>query len=87
MKNEIWVLGIYISDRIKETKRVQSVLTKFGCSIKTRLGLHEVTDDYCATSGMIILELTGDLVECQKLEDELLRLESVEVKKMVFKQV
>ena len=87
MKNEIWVLGIYISDRIKETKRVQSVLTKFGCSIKTRLGLHEVTDDYCATSGMIILELTGDLVECQKLENELLRLESVEVKKMVFKQV
>jgi len=86
MKNEIWVLGIYISDRMKDSKHVQSVLTKFGCSIKTRLGVHEVTDDYCATSGIIILELTGDISECQKLENELLRLENVEVKKMVFKQ-
>jgi hypothetical protein len=85
MKNEIWVLGIYIADRMKESKHVQSVLTKFGCSIKTRLGLHEVTEGYCATSGIIILELTGDLSECQKLENELLRLENVEVKKMIFK--
>jgi hypothetical protein len=86
MKNEIWVLGIYISDRMKESRNVQSILTKFGCSIKTRLGLHEVMDDHCATSGIIILELTGDLSECRKLENELLRLENVEVKKMIFKQ-
>jgi hypothetical protein len=84
MKKEIWILGLYISDRMKESQKVQSILTKFGCSIKTRLGLHEVTDDYCATSGIMILELTGDLTECQKLENELLRLEYVEVKKMVF---
>jgi len=86
MKKEIWILGLYISDRMKESQKVQSILTKFGCSIKTRLGLHEVTDDYCATSGIMILELTGDLTECQKLENELLRLEYVEVKKMVFTQ-
>ena len=86
MKKEIWILGIYISDRMKESKQVQSVLTKFGCSIKTRLGLHEVTDDYCATSGILILELTGDVAEYKKLENELLKLEHVEVKKMVFTQ-
>ena len=86
MKKEIWILGLYISDRMKESQKVQSILTKFGCSIKTRLGLHEVTDDYCATSGIMILELTGDLTECQKLENELLRLEYVELKKMVFTQ-
>jgi len=86
MKTEIWILGIYISDRMKESKQVQSVLTKFGCSIKTRLGLHEVTDDYCATSGILILELTGDVAEYKKLENELLKLEHVEVKKMVFTQ-
>ena len=86
MKTEIWILGIYISDRMKESQKVQSVLTKFGCSIKTRLGLHEVTDDYCATSGIMILELTGDVAECRKLENELLKIEDVEVKKMVFIQ-
>ena len=86
MKAEIWILGIYLSDRMKESKQVQSILTKFGCSIKTRLGFHEVTDDYCSTSGMIILELTGDIAECRKLENELLKLEFAEVKKMVFTQ-
>ena len=86
MKTEIRILGIYISDRLKESKHVQSILTKFGCSIKTRLGLHEVTDDYCATSGIMILELTGDIEECRKLENELLKLDNVEVKKMVFTQ-
>ena len=86
MKTEIWILGIYISDRMKESQKVQSVLTKFGCSIKTRLGLHEVTDDYCATSGIMILELTGDVDECRKLENELLKIEHVDVKKMVFTQ-
>ena len=86
MQTETWILGIYISDRMKESGQVQYVLTKFGCSIKTRLGLHEVTDGYCATSGIIILELTGDTGECRKLENELLKLENVEVKKMVFTQ-
>jgi hypothetical protein len=87
MKKEIWILGIYISDRMKESNQVQSILTKFGCSIKTRLGLHEVTDDYCATTGMIILELTGDVAEYRKLENELLKLDNIEVKKMIFTQV
>jgi hypothetical protein len=86
MSKETWILGIYISDRMKEATQVQSILTKFGCSIKTRVGLHEVTDDYCATSGIMILELTGDIAECRKLENELLKLETTEVKKMVFTQ-
>jgi hypothetical protein len=87
MQKEIWILGLHIPDRMKESPMVQSVLTKFGCSIKTRLGLHEVTDDYCSTSGLMILELTGDISECQKLENELLKLGDIQVKKMVFTQV
>jgi hypothetical protein len=86
MKKEIWILGIYISDRMKESQKVQNILTKYGCSIKTRLGLHEVKDDYCSTSGIILLELLGDLSECIKLENELLKIENVDVKKMVFTQ-
>jgi hypothetical protein len=86
MNKETWILGIYISDRMKKSNQVQSILTKFGCSIKTRLGLHEVTEGYCSTSGIMILELTGDITECRKLENELLMLENVEVKKMVFTQ-
>jgi hypothetical protein len=87
MKKETWILGIYISDRMDEAIRVQSILTKFGCSIKTRLGLHDVTDSYCDTGGLMILELTGDTGECMKLENELLKIDGLEVKKMIFTQV
>jgi hypothetical protein len=87
MQNETWILGIYLPDRGNEAVLVQSVLTKFGCSIRTRLGLHNVTDGYCPGSGLIILELTGDITECMKLENELLRIEGVEVKKMTFTPV
>jgi hypothetical protein len=82
--NEIWVLGIYISDRVKKVSDVQAILTKFGCSIKTRLGLHEVKEDLCASSGLIILELTGDREEFKKLENELLKVDDLVVKKMIF---
>ena len=86
MMKEIWILGIHITDRVKEVSDVQSILTKFGCTIKTRLGLHEVKDDFCARSGLIILELSGDRNEFVKLENELLMIEGLEVKKMIFQE-
>ncbi len=83
---ERWILGIHISDRVKKVGLIQPILTKFGCSIGTRLGLHDVTDDFCSPNGMILLELTGDPNEFTKLENELLNIEGLEVKKMVFKE-
>ena len=84
MMKEIWILGIHITDRVKEVSDVQSIMTKFGCTIKTRLGLHEVKEDFCSRSGLIILELTGSREEFVKLENELLKVDELDVKKMVF---
>jgi len=81
---EIWILGIHVSDRVKKAELIQPVLTKFGCTIRTRLGLHDVTEEFSSSTGMILLELTGDPAEYIKLENELLRIEGLEVKKMVF---
>lgn len=81
---ETWILGISISDRLQAASEVQSVLTKFGCTIRTRLGLHEIVDEYVSPEGIILLELTGDPDEFMKLENELLNLDGVTVKKMVF---
>ena len=83
---EIWILGIHITDRVLEVSRVQSVLSKFGCTIKTRLGLHEVMDDTCSKTGLILLELTGNRTEFLKLENELLQIEGLQVKKMIFEE-
>lgn len=81
---ENWILGVMVTDRVNEAFRVQDVLTKFGCTIKTRLGLHETSDEYCSSNGLILLELTGDQQEFVKLENALLSIEGVQVKKMVF---
>lgn len=84
MSKETRILGILITDRQKEAGKVQSVLTKYGCSIKTRLGLHEASDDVCSTSGLLLLELTGDISEMDKLENELVAIEGTQTQKMIF---
>lgn len=84
MENNHTILGIKITDRIKEAGEVQRVLTQYGCSIKTRLGLHEVSSDYCSSSGLIILELTGPIDDQVKLHDELVKIPGVITRKMDF---
>jgi hypothetical protein len=76
---------VLITNREKEAGKVQGILTKFGGSIKTRLGLHEVDTDLCSPCGLILLELLGDTSEMDKLENELSALGGVQVKKMVFR--
>lgn len=83
---ELIILGIYIQERSKNALVVQSLLTKYGCSIKTRIGLHEVSGDYCSTAGLILLELTGDRKEMEALENELRKIDDIEVQKMNFKK-
>jgi hypothetical protein len=82
--NEIRILGIAVTDNAAEAIKVQNLLTKFGCTIKTRLGLHEVSNDECNSEGIILLELTGNTDEMDKLENELLKIESLKLRKMIF---
>ncbi len=42
------ILGALLTDRFKEATAFQEVLTKFGCNIKTRIGLHNVTENACS---------------------------------------
>ena len=82
MAEHVTVLGIRIKDRVKEAGEVQKVLTKFGCSIKTRLGLHEVSNDFCSSSGLILLELTGPKDEQEKLHETLVKIPGTLIRKM-----
>lgn len=81
---ETWILGLHVTNRTKEVASVQSVLAKFGCSIKTRLGLHDLRAGQDASCGLVLLELTGNTEEFYKLENELLKIDGLIVKKMVF---
>jgi hypothetical protein len=84
-QKEHLIYGVHISDRVKSVPVVQKVFTDFGCSIRTRLGLHDVHDNYCSPSGMIVLEMAGPGSEIRKFEKALKAISGVEVQKMVFK--
>lgn len=83
---EIRILGIHATQRVKEAHKIQETLTKYGCSIRTRIGLHDVKDNYCSPSGLILLELYGDIEECNRLENDLHKIEGLDVQKIVFNQ-
>ena len=70
---------IKVDQRLKKAGDVQALLTKYGCSIKMRLGLHEA-GDVCSNQGLIILQLTGDRDELGRFEKELGALDGVKVK-------
>jgi hypothetical protein len=79
------ILGVHITDRIHHVRSVQELLTEYGCSIRTRLGLHEAEKKFCSPNGLLILEMTDDLATAQELADKLSAIEGVEVQTMVFK--
>jgi hypothetical protein len=78
------VLGIHITDRIRHAQKVQDLFTEYGCSIKTRIGLHAVSDKFCSPNGLVLLEMAGDEKAIFELIDKLGDIEGVDVKKMVF---
>jgi len=83
---EVRILGIYVNDRVRNAERIQPIFSKYGCAIRTRLGLHETDADYAEDTGLILLELTGDADECLRLENELLTIDDLDVQKMVFRK-
>jgi hypothetical protein len=84
MKEDHIILGIHISNRIRNAGEVQKVFTEYGCNIKTRLGLHEVSENYCAGEGVVLLEIVGGDKVRQGMVAKLQLIEGIQVKEMVF---
>lgn len=81
---KVAVMGIKIGDRVNSSKEVQTILTEYGCIIKTRLGLHEAGKGECARAGLVILELVGDKSQWEELQNKLENIQGVEVQNMKF---
>ncbi|MBC7342848.1 MAG: hypothetical protein H5U02_10470 [Clostridia bacterium] len=69
------IMAILVDNRREAAVKVQEILTKYGCLIRMRLGLHET--DACTDNGLIILQLCGSEDEQRQLESELNALERV----------
>jgi hypothetical protein len=79
---ETTIMAVTIDPRSAHAPQVQTILTKHGCIIKTRLGLHEVNQNSCSEEGLIILHIRSSLDEIKILENELLDVDDVKVKYM-----
>ena len=77
------IIGIKVSNRLQNAIAVQEILTKFGCVIKTRIGLHEEVNGKCSQSGLILLEIIDELKAAQ-IANELCDIEEIEIQQMKF---
>ena len=73
------VMLIKVDQRVQKVGEVQTLLTKYGCNIKTRLGMHEA-GDACSNQGLIFLQLTGGEDELKEFEKSLNEVKGVKAK-------
>jgi hypothetical protein len=78
------ILGVHITDRLREAVTVQKCLTEYGRYIKTRLGLHEVQAAGEGPNGILLLEMVGPEKKSRELVDKLGAIKGIEVQSMTF---
>jgi predicted RNA-binding protein len=77
------ILGILVEKRDhKSVMALQKTLTSFGCVIRTRLGVNE--EFFGRPAGLILVELMGDEIQMDLLENELQKISGVHLRKMAF---
>jgi hypothetical protein len=77
-------VAVHITDRVHHAHEVQDLFTEYGCSIKTRIGLHEVSDQFCSPNGLVLLEMAGDEKPIFEMIDKLEAVEGIDTQKMIF---
>ena len=77
-----YLMAILQENRVETATKVQEVLTRNGCSIRVRLGLHDAGVGSCSNSGLILLQVCGDKAEAEKLQADLQSVPHVKAKMM-----
>ncbi|MEO0234867.1 MAG: hypothetical protein ABIN39_04735 [candidate division WOR-3 bacterium] len=79
------VILILVSNRSKSAVKVQETLTKYGCIIKTRLGVHDGVENKCSECGLLIVELAGTDKQGKELFENLQKITGVTAKMVSLK--
>lgn len=75
-----YIIGVRMDNRVGNAVKFQETLTKNGCKIKARLGLHEVSGDSCSNDGIIVLQPYGSKEDVETLVKDLNSLEGITAK-------
>ncbi len=75
------IVALLISKRTQAATKVQEVLTRHGCIISVRLGLHEA-GAVCSDQGLVLLGVNGTRAAVTALVRDLRKIDGVRVKTM-----
>lgn len=78
------IMAITLEARNKFAPNLQEILTRHGCIISMRLGLHETSKDLCAERGLILLQLCGEEEEISALKKDLSKIQEIKVNTMLI---
>lgn len=79
------IMGIKLEERIQSATKVQELLSKYGCEISTRIGLHVASAEACSPQGLIVLEFIDDAEDSvAEFEEELSKIDNLVIQKMIF---
>lgn len=76
-------MALTIEPRSKMAPHVQEILTKHGCIIKTRIGMHETEEDHCSQKGLIVLHIYSKKDQIDELNTDLNSVEGVKANYMI----
>ena len=76
------ILAVLQENRVETATKVQEILTRFGCNIRLRLGLHDAGVGSCSNSGLMLLQICGEQKEADALLAELKIVPHVKAKLM-----
>ena len=57
------IIGITLDNRQEQAVKFQEIITLYGCSIRTRIGLHNIGEYKCVNNGIILLEVVDKINE------------------------
>lgn len=79
------IIGINVPSFAKNSCEIQKVFTEYGCSIRTRIGLHDVAEGLCSPSGIILVEFISGETSADEMIAKLRKADpALEIQKMVF---
>ena len=78
------IIGIHVINRTEKAVDVQNLLTEFGCYIKTRIGLHDASPEFCSPNGVILLEILDNEERRAQLVGRLREIEGIDIQEMIF---
>jgi hypothetical protein len=78
------IFGVHISHRTENVPALQATLTKYGCNIRTRLGIHDADATSCSPSGLVLVDVFG--AEVDDFYNELKDLKGVGLQRMDFEE-